>query len=233
MKNKLWVFGDSYSDSRGIDRYNEYLKRKQIFWSELLAEKHSLDLVNCAIGGTGNECIESRIVDNYKNFNKGDIVLVGFSSFSRITIPRTDRYDVQHFVLPKIVNEELPGNHLCFGEISKRDYNTYLQMRIEIQETDLYKDIFFKRMGMFHDLLKDKLDKLIYWSWCPDVKFLVKHIPNKHFFNMSGPERLQTINNEIPELNDGHWSENSHKVFFERINKFIENFDNTELIKYI
>ena len=233
MKNKLWVFGDSFSDSRGIHCYNEFLKRKQIFWSELLAEKYELELVNCAKGGTGNEIIEDAIVNNYKKFNKGDVIIVGFSSFCRISIPRTDVYDLQHFVLPKVINEELPGKHLCFGEISKREYNTYLQLRIEIQETELYKDIFFKRMSMFHDLLKNKVEKIIYWSWWTDYNILLKHLPDNFYFKMNGPEKIPLISDDVPELNDRHWSENGHRIFFERINKFIENFDNTEYIKYI
>jgi hypothetical protein len=233
MKNKLWVFGDSFSDSRGILVYNNYLGRKQIFWSELLAEKYDLELVNCAMGGTGNESIENHLVKNYKKFKENDIVIVGFSSFSRITIPRKDVNDVQHFVFPKVVNEELPGNHLCFGEISKKDYNTYLQLRIEIQETDLFKDIFFNRMGMFHDLLKNKVSKLIYWSWTIDANILIKYVPKHYIFNMSGPEKMTTINEDAPQLNDQHWNENGHRIFFERINKFIENFDNTKFINYI
>ena len=88
-------------------------------------------------------------------------------------------------------------------------------------------------MGMFHDLLKNKVSKLIYWSWTIDANILIKYVPKHYIFNMSGPEKMTTINEDAPQLNDQHWNENGHRIFFERINKFIENFDNTELIKYI
>jgi hypothetical protein len=163
-----------------------------------------------------------------------------------------EKNQTEIYELKRYFNEIVPKNR--FVEIEFSDDNTLFRFGIKtlhstsgdpngtmFLEWDLKintqrMDSIIKPIGWTRETLKtlkDKLDKLIYWSWCPDIKFLVKHIPNKHFFNMSGPERLQTINNEIPELNDGHWSENSHKVFFERINKFIENFDNTELIKYI
>lgn len=70
----LWIFGDSYADG---------YKEQPWFWSEALASKLNVPIKNYALSGTGLEVTYTRIQEHYKEFQKGDCLVICLTQFHR------------------------------------------------------------------------------------------------------------------------------------------------------
>lgn len=78
-KNKLWVFGDSFSEGSGCNPGQPYYifsdpKKK---WNEIIADELNLDLVREARGGISTLEIINHLVRCLHEIKKGDYVIVG------------------------------------------------------------------------------------------------------------------------------------------------------------
>lgn len=73
MKNKLYVYGDSFAMS-----YND--KRD---WTELVADKLNLDIVNEAQAGLGNIQLFERWLKHFDSYKENDIIVIVLTSPQR------------------------------------------------------------------------------------------------------------------------------------------------------
>jgi hypothetical protein len=85
--NKLWIFGDSYSQpyskETGIQWKSEYVKWKTYIpnvYGEIIAEKLNLKHINLAIGGTDNYTILDSLINVINTINPNDIIVIGWST---------------------------------------------------------------------------------------------------------------------------------------------------------
>lgn len=90
MKNKLYIFGCSYSalfQNSGIkNEYLELLKKWPRHWSEMLAEKLDLELKNYALGGSGNDSIFDLFCSKSHLFQQGDVIIIGWTYMNRFRV---------------------------------------------------------------------------------------------------------------------------------------------------
>lgn len=87
IKNNLHIFGCSYSEllDRGYEPYVEWKGYCPKSWSELLAEKLDLNLINYAQGANSNEMILQNFCKNIDNFKKNDVIILEWSFLNRFT----------------------------------------------------------------------------------------------------------------------------------------------------
>jgi len=87
MKNTLHVFGCSYSEllDKAYEPYVEWKGYIPKSWSEILAEKLNLNLINYAKGGNSNEMIFQSFCKSINNFKKNDVVILEWSYLNRFT----------------------------------------------------------------------------------------------------------------------------------------------------
>jgi hypothetical protein len=91
--NKLWVFGDSFSEPFSKINKN-FWKRPYQQWKgytpkcygEVIADTLKLKHTNLAIGGADNYTILDSIIDVLHNINTEDIIIIGWSDISRCRV---------------------------------------------------------------------------------------------------------------------------------------------------
>lgn len=74
--NKLWHFGDSFTTCGNFEK----------IFSEYIAFHFNLELNHNGHGGTGNFEIFSEIIKKDTSFKSGDMILINWSYFNRITL---------------------------------------------------------------------------------------------------------------------------------------------------
>ena len=102
MKNKLWVFGDSYTEGFKVD---EGWSKKYIDWKgyvpkvygEFISEKFNLKLKNFGKGGTNNYQIFQNICDNIDSIKQNDIVVIQWSQQHRFRLVDKDNQWLDFF----------------------------------------------------------------------------------------------------------------------------------------
>lgn len=91
-RNTLWCFGDSFTfghsllDRPGDDYYHNYPEKrvKRGLYTQLVADKFKLEIVNTATPGASNRMVIESIIDNLDKFKKGDRVVVGMTDSTRL-----------------------------------------------------------------------------------------------------------------------------------------------------
>ena len=192
IKNKLWVFGDSFSslytnEPFGIE-YNEYLGYKAKTFSEVIADKEELELINMARGGNDNYTILESICANVDKIKKDDYIIVGWSDYVRFRLVENGKWKPYNnagmdYLLEKIlVNRE---NKLVTDEVCNW--------------TKMLKKLYG--------------NKILFWSWCKkgygcnDIILPIDH--NRGIFKNSIDIQTKF------KVNDSHLNEDGHKLLSE------------------
>lgn len=94
---KLWIFGDSFSASCGLDGTHPYAKwllsNRNISnplsysWETLLAEDLNLKLENKAKSGCSNTEIITEVLSNINSIDKNDYIIIGWTVPTRMALP--------------------------------------------------------------------------------------------------------------------------------------------------
>jgi hypothetical protein len=121
--NKLWIFGCSFSEGAGClpqDTYYQFLlpEERGHRWIDLLSIDLNLELKNRSIGGSSNDGIFKKIIDNLKYIGPDDLVIIGLTDGDRFGI-----YDE-----PLISGSTLPEfRQINIGYIERSDDLTEVQ----------------------------------------------------------------------------------------------------------
>ena len=70
MKNKLFIFGDSYSTG-WVHQFDKIENN----WAKIVADELNLELINTAEAGNSNLQVGIRIIEQLENINENDIVI--------------------------------------------------------------------------------------------------------------------------------------------------------------
>ena len=194
MKN-IWIFGDSYSDEFSekhdwAKKYIDYKGYKPKNFGDFINDKSEYKVFNRAKNGSSNYSILDEIRDNLKNFQKGDIAIIGWTDNVRTRL--INNLSFWHDVLPHCT-EALVNK---FDNISMKTLEEILVNRdndatiIEIDSWILFFKLNFKNYTFI--------------NWSPfDV--------NYKFLDYSMPLDLETIKQETKgQVSDNHFSENAH-----------------------
>ena len=196
----IYLFGDSFTHCAGCTPNDEYYEKTydgtQKTWVDLLAEHLNIDstqVYNRGRGGVGNQFIIESFVESLHNIKDNALVVIGRADDWRFQVPYENGY--KH-----IISQEL--------ETEKGEYWDAIRTYSQFLHTP-YEDIIVDRFDTLYEGIYKYLDfrgiKYIKWS------------VSEHLLDETGKPVHPIIQDECPEINDGHWSWKGHQSFFEYI----------------
>ncbi len=209
--SKLWVFGDSFSETFKKENGGIYLEWKKKYvdfkgyepkvFGDIVAEKLNLELVNTNLKGlaSDNATILSRIVEHCDEIQDGDVISVGWSTLTRFRLVKFKKN------VWDIIN---PSHPIAIdGNISEKTIE-----EIGINRTHyLYHNELCDWVKLVDRLFKN--NKVIQWTWT-EHRLLKCH-------------SIKDDTNGL--LSDNHWSERGHQEFAEW---FIDCHNNNNCIDF-
>jgi hypothetical protein len=213
MENKqtLWIFGDSFStpfNDNTLGTWDgDYCKWKGYvpkYFGDIIAKELEVNIQHFGYGGSDNDTIFESIIKQAPKINKGDLVIIGWSSIGRFRL--VNRENKFQTVIPSFIDKSLTW----FDTISKSTIEEILVNR----DHYLYKKELYTKLEFLNFLFNDM--KLIQWT-----PF------NYDGTKILGFKDINTIMIETNgELKDGHYSEIGH---IEVSKKFITMFNDDKL----
>lgn len=214
----LWVFGDSLSDFYYPHEWeshhwkHEYIKWKGYntkVYSEFIAEKLNMKLVNCSRGGCDNTFIIGEFCKVCDQIQSDDIVIFGWTATSRFRLPNKTGQWIYFNREPKNEDGMFVHGPLRFDTLSK---NTISEMLINRFHSNFIVEL-CSWIKLINFSLKDI--KVIHWSW-----YRYNSVCSIHHINTPYETIIQETNGDVA---DGHWSENGQYEF----SKYLLNLINT------
>lgn len=193
--SKLFVFGDSFSEQRGIHApYSIWKGYSPDTYPHIISKKLEIPLFNFSHGGFSNSDIFQSVCQNVDKIEDGDIVIIGWSGLARFRLAN-----------PKL-NRWLQFQPGIWEMYSKLD------MGIDGLSESTIDEILYNRSHF--ELHREEI-----LDW---IKLLSKVFERNTFINFTWctsdwglkPLSFETIKEETnEEIDDSHWSENGHMVF--------------------
>jgi len=226
MKNKLWIFGDSFSTiwekMGGLgDTYKEYKGYTPKIFSHYLSTMLEMGVEQRGIGGADNFTIFDSIIDtlNHSDITTGDIVVVGWSSPTRFRVERNNEWVTLH--MPEKGNGPTPDK-IKNNQHRFIDINTIQQILVN-RTSSLYWDEVINWSRLLKIAFELKGIKVIFWS--PFVlgtdMMLKKQLLPKDWYIGTSLNRLNKETNGV--IDDPHFSEEAHYklagILYEKITK--------------
>ena len=232
--NKLFTFGCSYTEGFS-DEYSQsdvYLEYKKFrggnfpkSWPQILSEKLGMEPHNYGEGASGNQQIFNTFCIKCREFNEGDIVIIGWSFPERYRIAIDDNSWL------KLGPGLAPAEY-----ISQKTHEEILVNRT----LKPYKDELYDYENIM-DLLSEKIGfKIYYWTPIHSViytlppKILLQEkyllcdmMKDRHFncFRVIKDNEGKTISEETNGIiDDSHMGESGHRVQAELFYNHIINF---------
>lgn len=218
--NKLWIFGDSYSEPFSklptIPNWKQsYLEWKGYIpkcYGEIVAENYNLIHINQAIGGTDNYTILDSIAHALDKIEKEDTIIIGWSNTIRFRVVSNQNS----------FNTIRPGSLDYILSLNKR--NQYLDLSDEtLTQMSVNRDnqIYINELNNYIKLLNYtfKDNKLIHWS--PFAQY--KQGLNTTLKSSFNYELIRDETNGI--IDDGHFSSNAHIVLAKQLTDIVNNYE--------
>ena len=231
--NKLWVFGDSYSEpfSKIGDSKEEWarIKRNYIAWKEyipkcygeIISDKLHLNNYNLAIGGADNYTILDSIISIIDSIDTNDIIIIGWSNTLRFRVVNTNN----NFTTIKANNAtKTVWAAERVNSITGLSNSTLTELIIN-RDSSKYIDELNNYIKLLNFLFKK--NKIIHWSPFSQDKdgLMTTH---------SILNRLEKISEETNGMvNDGHFSENVHYALADDFINIINSYKYPTDKKYI
>jgi hypothetical protein len=211
MSNKLWIFGDSFSETFKRENGGIYLDWKTNYvefkgytpkvFGDIVAEKLNLELVNTNLKGlsSDNSTILSRIINNIDNIKDGDVISVGWTAHTRFRVAnfRHHRWNIT----------DSGRGIIDFPNISQQTFE-----EIGVNRTHV---LYFNELCEWVEMVKKifKNNRVIQWTW-----------------NQQSVMKFNSITDDTNGLlRDDHWSEKGHQDFAEW---FIDCYNNNNCIDF-
>ena len=215
MKNKFWVFGDSFSAYNYQDEGNEWLKTMEevdpdfdyMWWFDIVALMFDLEISCHGVGGNSSPQIIFDVIRNLHKIKEGDYISIGLSDTGREYMTRQMGHELGVIDLPDKTEEHHHHPLVSRGLLSKDDRvksndNSHLlkvwdeflvNFRFD-EENDLLN--YYKDIGV---LLKEHLNKINVKTIVWDRRMWGKH---ENYFTYTDNK-----------IKDGHWSPNGNISF--------------------
>jgi hypothetical protein len=190
MKQKLYIFGDSFSagfsfESNWTNPYVNWKGYTPKGFGEIISQKLNLELINLAENASDNYSILQKFCDNVKNIKKNDLVIIGWSSPLRFRLVSNDWITI------------LPNNDkFSTKEIDKTKISESTLIEILLNRDDIR---YCNEVNSWIKLLNNLDKNIIHWT------------PFDQRLDCMFLNKFETIVTETNgELNDWHFSENGH-----------------------
>lgn len=226
MKNKLWIFGDSFSTiwerMGGLgNRYSQYKGYTPKIFSHYLGTMLDMKVEQRGIGGASNFFIFDYIIHtlNDNNITTGDIVIIGWSSPTRFRIESNNNWVTIHQPQPN----DLPPNYIRKNIQNKFISNNTIDEILVNRMHSLYWDEVINWSRLLKITFELKGVKVLFWSpfvLGTDSNLKKQLLPNDWYIGTS-LNRLSDDTNGV--INDKHFSEEGHQklahILYEKIIK--------------
>jgi hypothetical protein len=222
MKQKIWTFGDSFTESFNVPKtfgshdwrleYVRWLGRMPKVYGEIMSEKLNYELVNLGKSGSCNDSIFETICLNINKIKDNDIVIIGWSSPLRFRL--ASEMDNENWVniLPfykKVRIGEGNSKTLFKNSISDNTLDEIFYNRKSVRYID---EVLYKTQMINKALNKNKV---IHWSPFTEYFSEVKSIS----------ECTKIVDETNGKINDPHFSEKGHIELSEKLLKMLEFYD--------
>jgi hypothetical protein len=190
MKQKLYIFGDSFSagfsfESNWTNNYVNWKGYTPKGFDEIISQKLNLELINLAENASDNYSILQKFCDNVKNIKKNDLVIIGWSSPLRFRLVSNDWITI----LPNY-------DKFSTKEIDKTKISESTLIEILLNRDDIR---YCNEVNSWIKLLNNLDKNIIHWT------------PFDQRLDCMFLSKFETIFSETNgELNDWHFSENGH-----------------------
>jgi hypothetical protein len=202
----LWTFGDSYTfgfacredcPSGKALSYMKYKKKDDDIWPNLLSRDLNFNLQNLGKNSYCNYDIIESIIDNIKNINQDDIVVIFKTIPQRLKHPLNDEWKF----IPNDVLWQCYENDKGNEDFTKEQIKSIVPYYTEFFNQPAVKNRQNKIYNHLIDTIKSK-----------KVKVVVEEITEKE------REKHQTIEKHTNgEIYDFHFSYNGHQSFYKHI----------------
>jgi hypothetical protein len=174
MKNTLWTFGCSFTaeyDPVGSPtlrtKYDDYKDWRggnlPKSWPTLLSEMMDYNVKNFGKGGSANQSIFWKFIEEHKNFKKGDLIIIGWTSILRF-VAYNERDKCMNNMLPTFINTNV--GHILSDQALTEIFNnrSHAEWSIEL----------CRWISLINSFCKLSEIKILHWS--SDSFFLDKYI---------------------------------------------------------
>lgn len=194
--NKIWFFGDSYTNGWGCNPGDEYYenhyKEGDKKWTELLAERFDKGIVDKSKNGSSNQGILRSIRENYFRIRPGDTVVMGQTHSSRIEF-----YYDQDKSHPLQIGQKYRPEYEHAG-LDKASYSLLEQYSLEfVTHNRSLKHHLYQEFEFYKELLESNDVEVFLWPL------------NLYTSNVGVIEKIKTLG-----INSGHWTYNGHLKFY-------------------
>lgn len=247
-KNKVWVFGDSFSEdvetlpigNGRVEYVNNYLNGVPYkIWQKQVAETLGYAYENrAALGGkkfkhlgsgNSNDQMYLNICEYASEFKKDDIVLVGFTDIHRVQVPREDGEVIS--LTPHIVNKtDLP-------HLNDFDLQRYTANMVD-RSNPYYVYELLQRFKLVEALADEVGFDLYYWYWGEPLTYDTKDVDTSRWLNYQVFDSWKQIGTYCAENNlnmmpitketnstiiDDHWGKIGNEVVFNIFYPYIKD----------
>jgi len=217
MKNKLWVFGCSFSTGMNlVDQLDEDSLR--ISWPYVLADKLNLELVNSARPGQCNWVSILKFIDRRDEIQPGDKVVFEFTFFDRYNIYPTSASinDLEPFFI-KHSKHSITDQIILFRDVNYKWFKKQVNDWCIKNKISIY---YWSAEGQTHSDFK-KYKEIINFIPAPNTT----HTFTNYSFYTKWQDQLEEQHIIEPNGNiDKHFNELGHQRmanhFFEYINTY-------------
>jgi hypothetical protein len=204
---KIYAFGDSftncYNDSaaKWVSDYVNWKGYTPKSYIDLISEHYNVENINFAKQGNDNYSIIESFLENYKRFEKGDIIIINWSHIERFRV--LDKNKNWSSVVPNVFENEIKnGKH----DLSKETLGEILVNRV----SQKYADELNLWINFIDFVFKDL--KIVQWT-----------VPTTYFIDVYNLPQYETITSETKnEIMNGHYSEKGNLDLSKDIIKIIE-----------
>jgi hypothetical protein len=222
--NKLWIFGDSYSEpfqQQIVPWKSDYIEWKTYtpkIYGEIIAEKLNLKHINYAVGGTDNYTILDSLINVINVINPNDIIVIGWSHTLRYRVVNKDN---------KFAPIMARSLHRLF-ELNKKSPRFDLSNQT-LTEIAINRDssAYINELNNYIKLINFAFpnNTIIHWSpFYLDRDGLNTNIPTINEY-----EKISEETNGI--VDDAHFSERAQIKIAENIINAITNYENPKFKK--
>ena len=223
--NKLWVFGDSYSEPfskvNSMQWKVDYIKWKGYTpkcYGEIISEKLKLNHRNLAIGGADNYTIFDSIIPFINAIEPDDIVIIGWSHTLRFrVVSKTNSFNT---IRPRSLD-------LVFELNKNQSYLDLSDSTLTEIAVNRNNKIYVDELNNYIRLLNFAFskNKIIHWSPFREDR-------NGLLTTRKSLDKLEKVSDETNGIvNDAHFSENAHNRLSEYFIDIINSYELSEFKK--
>jgi hypothetical protein len=173
MRNTLWTFGCSFTAEYFVGnptlrtKYDDYKDWRggnlPKSWPTLLSEMMDYNVKNLGEGGLANQSIFWKFIEEHKNFKKGDLIIIGWTSILRF-VAYNERDKCMNNMLPTFINTNV--GHILSDQALTEIFNnrSHAEWSIEL----------CRWISLINSFCKLSEIKILHWS--SDSFFLDKYI---------------------------------------------------------